>query len=145
MIINDTQILQYIPQREPIVMIDTLVESDEVKTVSSLSINSENIFCKDGVLNMPGLIENMAQTAALRVGYYCKIENKPVPIGFIGGIKNLIINKLPITGSTITTEIFLKHEVMEASIVQCYIKQNEEIIAECELKIFLIKTDNLQH
>ncbi|OFX23900.1 MAG: hypothetical protein A2033_15805 [Bacteroidetes bacterium GWA2_31_9] len=140
--INDTQILQYIPQRQPIVMIDTLVESDEVKTISSLTISPENIFCKDGVLNMPGLIENMAQTAALRVGYYCKIENKPVPIGFIGGIKNLIINNLPKIGSQINTEIILKHEVMEASIVQCYIKQNEVIIAECELKIFLIKTGN---
>ena len=140
--INDNQILQYIPQREPIVMIDTLIESDEIKTVSALTINAENIFCKDGVLNMPGLIENMAQTAALRVGYYCKTENKPVPIGFIGGIKNLILNNFPEIGSTIYTEVILKHEVMDASIVQCYIKQSEEILAECELKIFLIKTDN---
>lgn len=137
--INDTEILQYIPQREPIVMIDTLVESDKVKTISALTIKAENIFCKDGVLNMPGLIENMAQTAALRVGYYCKVENKPVPIGFIGGIKNLIINNFPEVGSQITTEVILMHEVMDASIVQCYIRQANEVVAECELKIFLIK------
>jgi 3-hydroxyacyl-[acyl-carrier-protein] dehydratase len=139
MLINESNILHYIPQREPMVMIDTLVSSDETKTLSSLFIKPDNQFCFDNVFTEPGLIENIAQTAALRVGYHCKLENVPVPIGFIGAIKNLTITKRPLTGSVITTCVELKHQIFDASIIQGTVTQNEEVLAECEMKIFIIK------
>ena len=63
------QLLKFIPQRSPMVMIDKLYFSDAEKCVTGLNISEENIFCRDGFFREPGLIENMAQTAAVHAGY----------------------------------------------------------------------------
>ena len=53
-------ILKLIPQRAPIVMIDTLLYFDETKVVSGLTILENNLFVEYNYLTEPGLIENMA-------------------------------------------------------------------------------------
>ena len=63
------QLLKLIPQRHPMVMIDKLFFSDAEKCITGLHINEENIFCNNGFFCEPGLIENMAQTAAVHAGY----------------------------------------------------------------------------
>lgn len=132
-------ITEYIPQREPMVMIDNHIESTENYTVSSFNIQSDNIFVKDGFFHESGLIENIAQTAALRVGYFCKLNNTEVPVGFIGGIKALKINLLPILGESINTKVEILHQVFDATIIRGTVFNSiNEICAECEMKIFTI-------
>lgn len=137
MIATGLQILELIPQRPPIVMVDTLISAAEKKTVSSFTITSDNIFAQNGKFREPGLIENIAQSAALGVGYLCKVENRKVPVGFIGAIKKLSISELPNVGETIITEILVDYEVFEASIVTGKIYLNDNLIVSCEMKIFL--------
>ncbi len=136
--IDKNEILEYIPQREPMVMVNSLLENSEKLTKTSLLISSENIFCKDGVFREPGLIENMAQTAAVRAGHFAKQNNKKVRTGFIGAIKNLKINILPKVNQTIYTELKSDYEYNDFSIVSAKVFYNEEIAAECEMKIILI-------
>lgn len=119
-------------------MVGKLVGAANKKTVTSLVISDENIFCQDGFLREPGLIENMAQTAAAGAGFLASLENKDPRVGYIGGIRNLRIVELPAVGSEITTEIVVEHEILDASVVQGKITQDEKLIAECEMKIFLI-------
>jgi predicted hotdog family 3-hydroxylacyl-ACP dehydratase len=134
-------ITQFIPQKEPMVMIDRLLEVKNKKTVTSLVIVECNIFCSNGLFREPGLIENMAQTAAAGVGYVSKSEGKRLPLGFIGGLRNLQIHELPGIGSEIRTEVTVEHEVFDATVVSGKTFVNDRCIAECELKIFLIKTE----
>ena len=88
-------------------------------------------------LGGPGLVENMAQTAAAGTGYKAQQDGKPAPVGFIGALKNLKVNMLPKVGDTLTTEVVFKMQVMNAHIVESVVKVNDEEIASCELKIFL--------
>lgn len=133
------EIYKFLPQRPPMVMIDTLISCKDKTTITSLEILPENIFVKAGLLAEPGIIENIAQTAAAGVGYLFKnssFENE-VPIGVIGAIKDLKIYFLPKIGMEITTEVFVEHEVLNASVITGKVYSDNKIVAECEMKIFL--------
>ena len=130
-------IIDLIPQRPPMVMIDQLELCTIDITITNFTIKADNIFCKDGLFNEPGLIENIAQTAAARAGYIAKQKNEEPVVGFIGSVKRLKINALPKVGSQITTSVESLHDIGNVSIVKGVIKQNNEVIAECEMNIFL--------
>src|SRR5688500_4930876 len=95
MLAGKEHIIRYIPQRHPMVMIDDLLEASDTHAVTQLKINADNIFVEDHCLAEPGLVENIAQTAAAHVGYQCAQKQIPVPIGYIAAVKNLEIVRLP--------------------------------------------------
>jgi 3-hydroxymyristoyl/3-hydroxydecanoyl-(acyl carrier protein) dehydratase len=127
-----------IPQKPPMVMVDRLVEIIDKTTVTSFLIRDDNIFCENGMFREPGLIENMAQTAAAGVGAKPGMKGGKAPVGFIGGIRNLKINDFPRVGQQIVTRITVMHEVFNATIVEGEVFLGEKLIAACELKIFLV-------
>ncbi len=130
--------MKYIPQAAPFVMIDELVSSDETQTTCRFTIPSDNIFINDnGYFLEAGLIEHIAQTAAAGVGYKAEEENAKPPVGFIGQIKNLVVNKLPKVGDTLETKIINQNQVMNVFIVWGEVRLKNEIIAQAEYKIFL--------
>ena len=63
-------LLQFIPQRNPMVMMDELVFWDDKKTTSALTISNDNILSHNQEFTESGIIENFAQTMALRIGYH---------------------------------------------------------------------------
>lgn len=132
-----TDILPYLPQRPPFVMVSTLQQCDEEKAVTGFVITENELFVQDGFLKEPALVENIAQTAAARMGYICRQKNEAVPVGYIGAVQNLIIKKLPTPGQTITTTVTVKLQVMNATIIEGVIHLNNELIASCEMKIFV--------
>ncbi|UCG27304.1 MAG: hydroxymyristoyl-ACP dehydratase, partial [Bacteroidales bacterium] len=79
-------ILNYIPQRHPMIMIDQIVDVTESGITTKFLIHPENIFYHNGYFREPGIVENIAQTAAARVGYVCERENRNIPLGFIGAV-----------------------------------------------------------
>ncbi|NOR86250.1 MAG: ABC transporter permease, partial [Bacteroidales bacterium] len=60
-----SDIKKFIPQREPMIMVDRLISHTATKTVSSFSILDDNLLLSNHSLSEAGLLENMAQTAAL--------------------------------------------------------------------------------
>jgi 3-hydroxymyristoyl/3-hydroxydecanoyl-(acyl carrier protein) dehydratase len=135
-------ILRFIPQREPMVMVEKLHKAENGQTIGSLQINESNIFCKDGFLQEPGLIENIAQTAAVGVGFEYRNENKDVPTGYIGAVQRLTIHSLPEIGKTILTEINVEHKVFNTTLINGKISCDDKLIAECSMKIFLDEKGN---
>ena len=133
----DENIIEFIPQKPPMVMIDKLVYSDDKKTETSFLIKEDNIFCENGVFCEPGLIENIAQTAAARQGFLIKKGKSDVLIGYIGAIKNLKINFLPKINTEINTEIIITNEILGVTIIYGKVKCNDKVAAECEMKIFI--------
>ncbi len=136
-IISGDDILNYIPQREPIVMVDCFYGIVDNVSFSSLDVNPENIFVKNGILDECGLIEHIAQSAALRVGYICISEGRDVPVGFIGSVDKMSIHSLPVDGDTIKTGIFLEQEIMNISLISAQVKHDDTLLAECKMKIYL--------
>ena len=137
--LEDFDIISLIPQRAPFVMVDRLISHrpDEKISKSVLQIREGNIFVENGCLTEPGLIENIAQTAAARIGYICITEKKTVPVGYIGAIQNLEISALPRVNDEIITEIAVKNEVFNVTIITGKILCNEKLLAQCEMKIFI--------
>ena len=137
MIATKEDILKFIPQRYPVVMIDTLIDCNEKETITSLTIEPENMFCENDIFTEAGLMENMAQTAAAKVGYEYMLLNKPVPPGFIGAVKNLEVTKFPKVGATINTRISIENEVFGITLISGSVSLNGFEIASAEMKIVL--------
>lgn len=135
--IKDIDILTLIPQRRPFVMIDRLLSFDEIESSTDFVIKEDNIFCKDGLFLETGIMENIAQTCAARIGYININNNESVKIGVIGSIKDLIITKLPKVGTTLLTKVKVLSEVFAITLVEAEVYDNDELIAKCEMKISL--------
>ncbi|MEI6681986.1 MAG: 3-hydroxyacyl-ACP dehydratase [Bacteroidota bacterium] len=126
-----------IPQKPPMVMVDRLVELTETSIVTSFMIREDNLFCENGKFREPGLVENMAQTAAAGTGARLAGDGSSAPLGFIGGIRNLTIVELPPAGQEISTRVTILHQVFDATIVLGEVFLSNRLIASGELKIFL--------
>lgn len=138
-IIEGSNILDLIPQRPPIVMVDKFYGIDEANSYTGLTITLDNIFIENGKFKEPGIIEHIAQSAAARIGYICQQTNIPVPLGFIGSVDKLTIHSLPLVGKELYTEIKIIQEVAEITLIGAIVKSEDSLIAECRMKIFLKK------
>lgn len=138
--ILEEDILLLIPQRPPFVMIGKLLCSDESITRTTFRVTEENIFVVNGRFREPGLMENIAQTAAARAGYISRMENQPVQVGYIGAVKNLEIGDLPKVNDELVTEIKIKDHVFDVTVISGKVWCNEIIVAQCEMKIFIRHT-----
>jgi predicted hotdog family 3-hydroxylacyl-ACP dehydratase len=130
-------ILAYIPQRFPFVMVSKIVRADEQTCTTKFLVEADNIFVKNAVLTEPALIENIAQTAAAHTGYLCRQNNQQVPVGFIGAVQQLEIFDLPTVNDELKTEIMIKNQVLNVTLIFGSITCNQKPIAKCEMKIFI--------
>jgi len=131
------QIYSLIPQRPPIVMLDTLYSATENEAETGLNIVNDNVFVSDGRLREPGLIEHVAQSAAAFAGYgdYCKGQSPK--LGFIGEIKQFRINRLPCVGETLRTRLEILGEAAGITLLAATVESGGEALASCRMKIFI--------
>ena len=128
-----------IPQKPPFVMVDTILHSDETTTRTSFRVKEDNIFVEDGWFTEPGILENIAQTAAARLGYESSKLGAEVPVGFIGAVKNFEVMNLPAVQSEIETEVTVVTQVFDVTLVSGTVRQGNEVLAVCEMKIVIQK------
>ena len=134
--LRNIDIHELLPQQEPFVMVGKLTAFDEKRTVTETFIKEDNIFVCDGVFSAPGLVENIAQTCAARIGYVNKyILNKGIQLGFIGAIRNLEITVCPKVGDTITTCVMVIDDVLGMTLANAVVTCNGETLATTEIKI----------
>ena len=134
--LRNIDIHELLPQREPFVMVSRLVYFDDVRTICETDIKAENIFVENDHLSASGMIENIAQTCAARIGFVNKyIHNKAVQIGFIGAIRNLEVTDLPEVGQQITTIVDVIEEVFGMTLASAVIKQGDRTLVTTEMKI----------
>lgn len=127
---------ELLPQQEPFVMVGKLTHFDRVRTVTETTIAPENMFVEDGQMTASGLIENIAQTCAARIGYVNKyILKKGIQIGFIGAIRNLEVKALPGVGETICTTVDVVEEVFGMILANASIECNGQTLVTTEMKI----------
>jgi predicted hotdog family 3-hydroxylacyl-ACP dehydratase len=140
--ITTGDIQSLIPQRPPFVMIDHLLAFTETTARGGFRIRADNIFLENGEFKEPGLLENIAQTAAAWAGYISRTENKPISVGYIGSVKNLEVYSFPKTGAELITEITIENQIFDVTIISGKISCNEKVLAQCNIKIFINQTKN---
>ena len=127
-----------LPQQEPFVMVGCLIQIDEKSFATETLVKAENIFVDEGYLSASGLIENIAQTCAARIGFVNKyILQKGIQIGFISAVRNLEILSLPQVGQTITTKVEVVEEVFGMTLAKATVTCEGETLVTTEMKIAL--------
>ena len=124
---EDIALKELIPQRPPFVMIDKMLSFDMTVTVTQLEVRADNVFCKDGRLTAEGLMENIAQTCAARMGYINLNKNEAVKIGVIGSVNNFEVFKTPKVGDVIVTSIEVIEEVFQITMAEAIVKCGDEL------------------
>lgn len=134
---------ELLPQQEPFVMVGKLRHFDMEKTITTTKIVDSNIFVEKGVFTASGIIENIAQTCAARIGYVNKyILKKGIQLGLIGAIRNLNLYRCPRVGEVIETSIITIEEIFGMTLVTATVKVGDEIIADSEMKIALSEIES---
>jgi predicted hotdog family 3-hydroxylacyl-ACP dehydratase len=127
---------ELLPQQEPFVMIGCLTQIDEVRTVTETVISPQNIFVDDGQFSASGLIENIAQSCAARIGFVNKfILHNDIQIGVIGAVKNFQVLSLPKAGQTINTTVDTVSEVFGMTLAKATVTCEGEVLATTDIKI----------
>jgi hypothetical protein len=132
-------IFPLIPQKPPFVMVSKLLYVDEINTRSSFYINADNLFVKNNIFQEAGLLENIAQTAALRAGYIAESETKPVAVGYISLVKDFEVFGLPKVNDELITEITIENQIFDVTIFSGKVWHNEKLLTKCEMKVFISK------
>ena len=135
--IESISVMEMIPQRPPFVMIDRLVSCDETITTTQLEVREENVFVSDHHLSAEGMVENIAQTCAARIGYL----NDSVKLGVIGAVSNFEVFRTPRVGEQIVTTIDVLEAMFNITLVKAVVKCDDEILAQSNMKIALMDTD----
>lgn len=135
--VTGEKMLELIPQRPPFVMVDSLIAVNENSCETGFLVREGHIFVENGFLLEPGLIENIAQSAAAMTGFDVISSGQEPKTGFIAAIKNLKINKLPQSGHIINTQIIIVDHVLDFTLISGKVYDNNDIFAECEMKIFI--------
>ena len=114
-------------------MIGVLTHFEMSTSTTETTIAASNIFVDDGLFSAYGMMENIAQTCAARVGYYNKyVLHKDVQTGFIGAIRDYRILSLPPVGSTIATRVDILEEVFGMTLARAevaYQQHDETVVA----------------
>lgn len=141
------KITTLIPQQPPFVMVDKLLFCDVEKTKTSFTIKSDNVFLEplrccqqlqsgvEAVFSQSGIVENVAQTCAARMGYLGDRQN--VKIGMIGSISDFEIFYLPKINDEIFTEIVVETEIGNIVLLNASVVCNEKTVATGKMKVVL--------
>ena len=117
-------------------MVGTLTHFDRTLTVTETRVSAENIFVDGGRMTAPGLMENIAQTCAARIGYFNKyILKKGIQLGFIGAVRNFEVCSLPAVGDVLTTAVEVREEVFGMTLADATVKVGDRLIVSTEMKI----------
>ncbi len=127
---------ELLPQQEPFVMIGTLTGFTRTVTVTETEVKADNIFVDNNHFSASGLMENIAQTCAARIGYVNKyILKKGIQLGFIGAVRNFEVAALPQVGDVLTTTVVVREEVFGMTLADATVAVNGNTLVTTEMKI----------
>lgn len=135
--IEEVPILQLIPQRRPFVMVDRVVAFSASATTCAFTVDAGCLFVEDGRLAAEGVVENVAQTCAARMGCISYLNHEAVKLGYIGAVRGMSFRRLPMVGETLLTTIRVREEVFRMTLVDAEVRIGDEVVASAEMKIAL--------
>ncbi len=131
---------ELLPQQEPFVMVGRVTSFTDRVLETETVVDAANIFVEDGRFTSTGLIENIAQTCAARIGYINKyILLKGIQVGVIGAIRDLHVSREPRVGETLHTRLEVREEIFGMILADAWVTCGDEEIVSTNIKIALQK------
>ena len=125
-----------LPQQEPFVMVGHLISFSADASTTETEITDTNIFVDNGYFSPSGMMENIAQTCAARVGFYNKyVLHKDVQVGFIGAVRNYVINELPPVGTVIHTKVDILQDIFGLTLANAEVVCSDKVYATAEINL----------
>ena len=129
---------ELLPQQDPFVLVDRLVSIDDCITVTETQVRPDFPFLEDGVLQAEGMIENIAQTCAVRIGYVNKyLLHRDIEVGYIGQLTKTQVIALPHVGDVLHTTVTVTEQVWGMTLAHAIIERDGETLIEGDIKIAL--------
>lgn len=134
--LRSVDIRRLLPQQPPFVMVGTLTGFSPELSVTETAVSEDNIFVDGGRLSASGIMENIAQTCAARVGYYnTYVLHNEVKIGFIGAIRDFTVCRNPEVGETVVTRVDILEEIFGMTLARATVTCGKEEVARAEIKL----------
>ena len=132
-------ILTVIPQRDPILMVDELLEAVPDGGTATLTVRPGNYFLgEDGRMEETGLLEHIAQSASAVAGHHALAAGATTsPVGYIGEIKKFHCHRLPQTGEELRTTVWLGPEAEGVTLLAAETHADGELVADTQMKIYI--------
>lgn len=125
-----------LPQQEPFVMVGSLTQFDGTTTATETLVRPDNLFVDNGVLRTTGMIENIAQTCAARIGYYNKyILRTGMQIGVIGAVRKMKVSGHPRVGQQFRTTVTVVEELLGMTLANAEITCEGKTLATAQIKL----------
>ena len=138
-LISGDDVITYLPQRPPMIVVDTLWEADAGKIVAGFTVREDHVFVDNGMLSEPGIMEYVAQTAALGAGYGLRRSGEGVKTGFIGSYKDVRIGRRPLVGEVLTAILEIMQEIWNCTAYTAQVFSGDDLIAQMEIKLFTVE------
>ena len=131
------EILKFIPQRVPFIMVHKVISASENTFITHFEVLEDNIFLNNEILQEPALIENIAQSAAAGFGTLASQnqDGESGGMGFIGSITKLTRFALPKLGDIIETKIEIITQFAGISLIKGTNQVGDKLMLTCEMKI----------
>lgn len=118
------------------VEVDDFYGIEDTRALCGLTVRADNLLLDGDHLSEAGLLEHMAQSAAARAGYLAVSRGEEIRLGFIGSVNSASFERLPRIGEYITTTVEVLETVMNIALITVASRVDNELIAECRMKIF---------
>lgn len=133
------EIKTFIPQREPMMMVDKLYSANETSVETGLTIAANNIFVDGKLFSESGMIEHIAQSAACFAGYNDWINKRPIVLGYIAEIKKFALEMPAHVGDELKSSLTVVSNAMNITLMNAETTINGQLAASCKIKIFMDK------
>lgn len=135
--ITDKSIVEgLLPQNPPFIFVDTLLEIGEKTGRIGFTVPAENILVENNRLSEAGVLEHIAQSAALQNAYRQLLNgNKKAKTGVLIALDRIKINRLPKVGQSLLTIINIENEFFGMQLFSFEtLDQDDELVAKGSLK-----------
>jgi radical SAM protein with 4Fe4S-binding SPASM domain len=128
---------QLVPHKQPMLLIDRLLEIQERASLSEMIVRADMIFVgKDGKLDDASFPEIISQAIAAQEGFRKLGSRDPRQEGFLLGVKNLEISGSARVGDTLRISVFKVAKYGDFGIIQGEVRNGDTVIARGEVKVF---------
>jgi predicted hotdog family 3-hydroxylacyl-ACP dehydratase len=127
-----------VPHRQPICMINRLVEYRDGSGIVEAFIHSGNLLvAEDGVLDGVAYMELIAQSFAAFKGYHDMLDEKPVKKGFLVVMKHMECKGEAFLGDLLKINVSTVSEVGGFAVAEGIITRGDEVMASGSLTLWI--------
>lgn len=116
-------------------MVDRVLSCDEVDATTEFLVREDNVLLDDGILSEAGIIENMAQSCAARMGCVDVLHGDPIKIGYIGDVRNAEILRQPACGEVLHTTIHVVEDMFNLLLAEVVVSSDNGDVARARMKV----------